>query len=82
MLAWLVENEIKAIKELLELLEIYGGCIITIDAMGTQTEIARRFVAQRRRLRFVSSKPSQLITGEKLWSDIMSAIIPETLSAF
>jgi predicted transposase YbfD/YdcC len=32
-------NEIKAIPALLELLDL-GGCIITIDAMGTQTAIA------------------------------------------
>lgn len=38
-------NEIKAIPALLELLEI-TGCIITIDAMGTQTEIARPIVAK------------------------------------
>lgn len=36
-------NEIKAIPALLELLEI-SGCIITIDAMGTQTDIAQRIV--------------------------------------
>ena len=34
-------NEITAIPALLELLDI-SGCIITIDAMGTQHEIARR----------------------------------------
>jgi len=34
-------NEIMAIPELLELLEIQG-CIVTIDAMGTQKAIARR----------------------------------------
>ncbi len=39
-------NEIKAIPALLELLEI-TGCIITIDAMGTQTEIARQIVAKQ-----------------------------------
>ena len=33
-------NEITAIPKLLEMLEI-KGCIITIDAMGTQTEIAK-----------------------------------------
>ncbi|MBA3789586.1 ISAs1 family transposase [Patescibacteria group bacterium] len=38
-------NEIKAIPALLELLEI-TGCIITIDAMGTQTEIARQIIAK------------------------------------
>ena len=37
-------NEIKAIPALLELLEL-NGSIVTIDAMGTQTEIARLIVA-------------------------------------
>lgn len=36
-------NEIKAIPALLKFLDI-TGCIITIDAMGTQTEIARQIV--------------------------------------
>ena len=36
-------NEIKAIPELLKLLEI-KGCIVTIDAMGCQKEIARQIV--------------------------------------
>jgi predicted transposase YbfD/YdcC len=36
-------NEIKAIPALLKLLDI-TGCIVTIDAMGTQTEIARQIV--------------------------------------
>lgn len=39
-------NEITAIPALLELLDI-SGCIITIDAMGTQTEIARHIVSKR-----------------------------------
>ena len=34
-------NEITAIPKLLELLEI-KGCIVTTDAMGTQTEIAKK----------------------------------------
>lgn len=34
-------NEITAIPKLLEVLEI-EGCIVTIDAMGTQTEIAKK----------------------------------------
>ena len=34
-------NEITAIPELLEMLEI-SGCIITIDAMGCQTDIAQQ----------------------------------------
>lgn len=38
-------NEITAIPELLRLLDI-GGCIITIDAMGCQTEIAEQIIDQ------------------------------------
>lgn len=38
-------NEITAIPELLKLLEI-KGCIVTIDAMGCQKEIAREIVEQ------------------------------------
>ena len=38
-------NEINAIPALLELLDI-SGCIVTVDAMGTQTEIAHRIQAQ------------------------------------
>lgn len=38
-------NEITAIPELLEMLEI-KGCIITIDAMGTQTAIAEKIISK------------------------------------
>jgi len=38
-------NEITAIPKLLELLEI-SGSLVTIDAMGCQTEIAKQIVAQ------------------------------------
>ena len=38
-------NEITAIPALLRLLEV-AGCIVTIDAMGTQTAIAQQIVAQ------------------------------------
>jgi predicted transposase YbfD/YdcC len=38
-------NEITAIPELLELLEV-AGCIVTIDAMGCQTEIATKIVGK------------------------------------
>ena len=38
-------NEITAIPKLLELLAL-AGCIVTIDAMGCQTEIAAEIVAQ------------------------------------
>lgn len=37
-------NEITAIPELLAMLDLHG-CIVTIDAMGTQKEIAARIVA-------------------------------------
>lgn len=36
-------NEITAIPKLLEMLEI-GGCIVTIDAVGTQKEIAEKII--------------------------------------
>jgi predicted transposase YbfD/YdcC len=39
-------NEITAIPELLEMLEI-AGCIITIDAMGCQKEIAKQITDQK-----------------------------------
>jgi predicted transposase YbfD/YdcC len=38
-------NEITAIPELLKVLEL-NGCIVTLDAMGTQTAIAQQIVAQ------------------------------------
>lgn len=37
-------NEITAIPKLLQMLEI-SGCLVTIDAMGCQTEIARQIIA-------------------------------------
>lgn len=39
-------NEIEAIPKLLQVLEL-KGCIVTIDAMGCQTEIAAQIVAQK-----------------------------------
>jgi predicted transposase YbfD/YdcC len=38
-------NEITAIPQLLEALEV-AGCIVTIDALGCQTEIAEKIIAQ------------------------------------
>jgi len=38
-------NEITAIPKLLEMLEL-SGCLVTIDAMGCQTEIAAKIVAR------------------------------------
>ena len=43
-------NEITAIPKLLQVLEI-AGCIVTIDAIGCQTEIAQAIVDAGRRLR-------------------------------
>ena len=40
-------NEITAIPKLLEMLEL-SGAMVTIDAMGCQTEIAKQIVAQAR----------------------------------
>ncbi|MCP4456786.1 MAG: ISAs1 family transposase, partial [Cytophagales bacterium] len=39
-------NEITAIPRLLDMLEI-SGCIVTIDAMGCQTEIAKKIIKQK-----------------------------------
>ena len=39
-------NEITAIPKLLEMLEV-NGCIVTIDAMGTQTEIAEKITEKQ-----------------------------------
>ena len=39
-------NELTAIPELLELLEIEGS-IVTIDAMGTQKKMAKKILEQR-----------------------------------
>lgn len=39
-------NEITAIPELLRMLDV-AGCVVTIDAMGCQTEIARTIIDQK-----------------------------------
>ena len=38
-------NEITAIPKLLKLLEV-KGCIVTVDAIGTQTKIAKTITEQ------------------------------------
>lgn len=59
-------NEITAIPALLELLDI-SRCIITIDANGTQTEIARQIVALGRHcLESQSESPHCLCWGKSL----------------
>jgi predicted transposase YbfD/YdcC len=39
-------NEITAIPELLDVLDV-AGCVVTIDALGCQTEIAEKIIAQQ-----------------------------------
>lgn len=60
-------NEITAIPALLKLLDI-TGCIITIDAMGTQTDIARQIVAKEADyvLSLFRQPPHPLYPGENL----------------
>ena len=67
-------NEIKAIPALLELLDI-TGCIITIDAMGTQTEIATQIVGKGADyiLSLKANHPT-LSAEVKAWFDAAQAI--------
>ena len=67
-------NEIKAIPALLELLDI-TGCIITIDAMGTQTEIATQIVSKGADyiLSLKANHPT-LCAEVKAWFDAAQAI--------
>lgn len=58
-------NEITAIPELLELLDI-EGCIVTIDAMGTQTKIAKTIIDEGGDY-LLSVKENQ----EKLYQDLV-----------
>ena len=53
-------NEITAISILLDLLDI-EGCILTIDALGTQREIAAKIIEKKRKLSFGSKKKSKNI---------------------
>jgi predicted transposase YbfD/YdcC len=62
-------NEITAIPALLELLDI-SGCIITIDAMGTQHEIGRRIHAKGADyVLALKANHSTLLTQVKQWFD-------------
>lgn len=60
-------NEITAIPALLELLDI-TGCIITIDAMGTQTTIAQKIIDKgaNYELKSQSKSPYPLCSGERM----------------
>lgn len=57
-------NEIRAIPELLKLLEL-KGCIVTIDAMGCQTEIVEQIIEQEADYQ-ISLKGNQGILHEEV----------------
>jgi predicted transposase YbfD/YdcC len=60
-------NEITAIPELLDLL-LVNGCIITIDAMGTQKDIARKIIKDKKADYVLAVKMNQ----ENLYKDVES----------
>jgi len=68
-------NEITAIPQLLEMLEL-KGCTITIDAMGCQKEIARKIVDKKAHY-ILAVKDNQ----QRLLDDIKEAFGHETKSA-
>jgi predicted transposase YbfD/YdcC len=59
-------NEITAIPELLSLLEL-SGCIVTIDAMGCQTEIVKQIVKEKEADYAIALKENQ----GKLYEDVV-----------
>jgi len=59
-------NEITAIPELLKLLEI-TGCIITIDAMGTQKAIAASIIDQKADILALKGNQGNLHKAVKQW---------------
>jgi len=50
-------NEITAIPALLEMLDI-SGCIVTIDAMGTQKSIAEKIIAASSHFKLEDNHPT------------------------
>ena len=52
-------NEITAIPELVELLNL-NGCLITIDAMGCQKKIAEKIIEKKRRLHSCCKEKSKV----------------------
>lgn len=63
-------NEITAIPKLLEVLEI-AGCIVTIDAMGCQTKIAKKIVKEKKADYVLALKANQ----ENLYEDVSTIFI-------
>ncbi len=61
-------NEITAIPELLKILDL-AGCIVTIDAIGCQTEIVKAHRGKRSRLCDFTQRQSRHVTsrGERLF---------------
>jgi len=65
-------NEITAIPELLDIFD-YTGCIVTVDAMGTQKDIAERIVKKRSDYVLVLKKITQCYTTRlKCFQDILT----------
>jgi predicted transposase YbfD/YdcC len=67
-------NEITALPELLEALDV-SGCIITIDAMGCQTEIAQTIIEREGDylLQLKENHPLLFADSEWLFSDLAAA---------
>lgn len=51
-------NEIKAVPKLLDLIDI-KGCVVTMDAMGTQKEIVKKIVKEKKRHYCLALKKNQ-----------------------
>lgn len=82
-------NEITAIPELLKMLHI-KGCIITIDAMGTQKDIARTIIEKEadyvlsKRIRlccimtlpYIFQRRKRIVTMQKQWRNHMVVMKP------
>ena len=56
-------NEIKAIPDLLDILDI-KGCYVTIDAMGTQEEVARKIVGLQGHFVLKVKKNQKILYGD------------------
>ena len=69
-------NEIEAIKQLLDLLDL-EGCVITIDAMGCQKDIAKRIVEKKAEY-ILAVKDNQSTLKEEI-SSLFNCIKPQTI---
>ena len=64
-------NEITAIPKLLEMLEI-TGCLVTIDAMGCQREIAQKIVDAKARITCLAVKDNQPTLHDAIVNSLIS----------